>query len=59
MATKTLQTKQTSGGVDYYGPGTGYVAPETLYRYVDQSGRGGCWYSTIERAERSWQLRHS
>lgn len=30
----------------------------TVYRFVDADGKGGCWYSTIEKAELSWSRLH-
>lgn len=61
--TKTLQTKQSDGGMDHYGEGTGYTAPYKLYRFIDadqllSEQRSVCWYGTIEAAEKSWQRRH-
>jgi uncharacterized protein YqjF (DUF2071 family) len=54
--TKTLEVKQGSEWTNDLGQ-TFPAAP--LYRYVDENGKGGCWYSTIEHAERSWQRRVS
>lgn len=49
--TKTLNTKQVQG----YTTDDGQTIPaRTLYRYEDENAEGGCWYSTIERAETSW-----
>lgn len=60
--TKTLQTKIAPGGMDSYGPGTGYTAPHELYRFVDTDDprdvRNGTWRSSIEAAEKSWTIRH-
>lgn len=54
--TKTLQTKQIPAGIpDYSGDGKPSQA-HTLYRYVDEDGKGGCWYRDLEHAEKSWQL---
>lgn len=49
--TKTLNTKQAQG----YTTDDGQTIPgHTLYRFVDENGEGGCWYSSLERAETSW-----
>jgi hypothetical protein len=50
-----LQTKQSAGWRNDDGS---LVAPHTLYRYVDENGRGGCWYAKIENARRSWFRAH-
>ena len=49
--TKTLNTKQGSEWTNDEGQ-TFPAAP--LYRFEDENGEGGCWYSTIEQAEVSW-----
>jgi hypothetical protein len=60
--TKTLEVKKSQGGQDHFGPGTGYTAPHELYRFVDTDDprdvRNGTWRSTVEAAEKSWQIRH-
>lgn len=52
---KQLQTKESAGWVNDDGT---VIAPHTLYRFVDENGRGGCWYAKIENAERSWKRAH-
>ena len=53
-ASKTLQTKTAPG----YVTDDGQTIPvHALYRFVDEHGKGGCWYSTIEKAEQSWARR--
>jgi hypothetical protein len=53
---KTLQTKTAPG----YTTDEGVAIPEhTLYRFVDENGKGGCWYSKIESAEKSWARSHA
>ena len=47
----TLQTKVSPGWTMDDGR---VVPPHTLYRYVDENGKGGCWYAKIENARRSW-----
>lgn len=49
--TKTLNTKQGSEWTNDLGQ-TFPAAP--LYRFEDENGEGGCWYSTLELAETSW-----
>jgi hypothetical protein len=53
MASKTLKTKQGSEWTNDLGE-TFPAAP--LFRFEDENGRGGCWYSTVEKAEASWKL---
>lgn len=54
--TKILQTKESAGWVTDDGR---IIPPHTLYRFVDESGKGGCWYTKIENAERSWERSHA
>jgi hypothetical protein len=49
-----IQEKQSAGWRNADGT---VVPPHTLYRYVDESGKGGCWYASIENARRSWDRR--
>ena len=49
--TKTLNTKQGSEWTNDEGQ---TFPAQTLYRFEDENGEGGCWYTTIERAEVSW-----
>lgn len=49
--TKTLNTKQ--GGQWTSDDGVTFPAAP-LYRFEDENGEGGCWYSSLERAEVSW-----
>jgi hypothetical protein len=51
MQTKTLQTKQ---GTEWTNDAGQTFPAQTLYRFVDENGKGGCWYGTLERAEMSW-----
>ena len=50
--TKTLNTKQGSEWTNDEGQ---TFAAQTLYRFTDENGQGGCWYTTLERAETSWE----
>jgi hypothetical protein len=50
-ATKTLATKHVAGYVTDEGVA---IPPHALHRFEDAHGKGGCWYSTVERAETSW-----
>lgn len=53
-----LETKQASGGLDYFGPGTGYTEPHPLYRFVSDEDQRGCWYTTVEKAAEVWNRHH-
>lgn len=47
----TLRSKNAPG----YTTDEGQVIPvHTLYRFEDADGKGGCWYSTLDRARTSW-----
>lgn len=48
---KTLKTKQGSEWTNDEGQ---TFPAATLYRFEDENGQGGCWYSTLGRAETSW-----
>ena len=50
--TKTLNTKTAPAYTTDEGVS---IPPHTLYRYTDEDGKGGCWYSKLEQAETSWQ----
>ncbi len=59
--TKTLQTKTvgpyTAEGM-IAGPADTISTPAyDVFRFVDENGKGGCWYSTLEKAETSWNRR--
>ena len=51
---RKLQVKSADGYVTDDGQ---IVPPHNLYRYVDENGKGGCWYASPENAEKSWQRR--
>jgi hypothetical protein len=53
--TKTLLIKEAPGYVTDDGQ---QIPIHTLYRFVDENGKGGCWYSKIEQAGRSWDRAH-
>jgi len=56
VISRTLKVKTAPG----YTTDDGNAIPEhALYRFEDANGKGGCWYSTIEAAERSWNLAHA
>jgi hypothetical protein len=52
----TLKVKRAPG----YTTDDGTVVPEhDLYRFVDDAGKGGCWYSKVENAQKSWDRAHA
>lgn len=50
--TKTLQTKTGSAYITEDGQ---VIDEHELIRFVDGNGHGGCFYTTLERAETSWK----
>lgn len=54
-AAKNLEVFQAAGYTTEAGQ---QIPPHALYRYVDQDGKGGPRYATLEMAEKSWQRKH-
>lgn len=50
--TKTLNTKQGSEWTNDEGQ---TFPAQTLYRFEDENGEGGCWYASLEAAGKSWE----
>lgn len=46
LQTKTGMSYRTDEGV--------FIPEHTLYRYVDENGKGFCWYANINKAADSW-----